>query len=67
MQIVRKFQVYVSEKIRACYADQFYIRPYPVLAINTNSDGEDLVLIVNTKRQFTWIPIDDCTLAIIDE
>jgi len=66
MQIVRKFTVFVSEKLKLCYPDQFYTRPYPVLAMTTNDDGEDLVLIVNTKKQFCWVALDECTLAMVE-
>lgn len=67
IQLLRKISVYVSQKIIACYPEQFGIRPYPVIAMGTDDDGVDLVLIPNDKAQFKWIALEECTLASIDD
>ena len=67
IQPLRPFFVWISEKIIACYPEQFGIRPYPVIAMGTDDDGVDLVLIPNDKAQFKWIALEECTLASIDD
>lgn len=67
IQPLRKFSVYLAEEIMACYPEQLSFRPYPVLAMTTNDEGEDLVLLANNKAKFTWISLDECTLASIDD
>jgi len=67
IQLLRKIFVYVSQKIIACYPEQFSIRAYPVIAMSTDDDGVDLVLIANDKKQFKWVAMDECTLASIDD